>query len=360
MRRNTDAMCTAAGLIIKIKNKKLLVLFLSLQKYTLIFKTMMEENRNAFLEKEPAGNSEKGVSYMAGFFMLVAFGVGGTVIGGILAIPVAAAMSGQSITYITENLRQLMADPAFLREMQVMQTFSAVFGFLLPVLFTASRLSYKPVALTGFKSIITARRLMLTILIIAAGLALSGALGYFTYKLPFPVNWRIMFDRMENEYAQAASGLINLNSVPELLLSIVVLALVPAVCEEAFFRGGLQNYMYRGTGKLWVSVIVVSIIFSAVHFSVYGFLSRVALGIVLGLLYQYSGSLWLSILAHFINNAAAVLVMYVQKANGKSMQEILNDKDGSYLGFIAVPVIVYLFMQYKRSAHPSLKPADGI
>ncbi|HMR84739.1 MAG TPA: type II CAAX endopeptidase family protein [Niabella sp.] len=321
---------------------------------------MMEENKSAFEVKPPAGKSEKGVSYMAGFFMLVAFGVGGTILGGVIAVPVAAAMSGKSITFVTENLQQLMTDPAFLREMQVMQTFSALFGFLLPVLFTASRLSYRPVTLTGFKGIITTRQLVLTVLIIAAGLALSGALGYFTYKLPFPVNWRIMFDQMENDYAKAASALINLDSVPELLLSIVVLALVPAVCEEAFFRGGLQNYMYRGTGKLWMSIIVVSIIFSAVHFSVYGFLSRVALGIVLGLLYQYSGRLWLSILAHFINNTAAVLVIYVQKANGKSMQEILSDKDGSYLGLIAIPVIVFLFARYKRSVLPSLKPANGI
>ncbi|GAB3420859.1 CPBP family glutamic-type intramembrane protease [Niabella aquatica] len=322
---------------------------------------MMTNDPNSNLPGNQRSNlSEKGVSYLAGFFMLAAFGVGGTILGGIIAIPVAAAMSGQSVTFITENLQQLITDPAFLREMQVMQTFSALFGFLLPVLFTASRLSHQPVTLTGFRGIITARQLLLTVLIIAAGLALSGALGYFTYKLPFPVNWRIMFDRMESEYAKAAAALINLNSVPELLLSMVVLALVPAVCEEAFFRGGLQNYMYRGTGKLWMSVIVVSIIFSAVHFSVYGFLSRVALGIVLGLLYQYSGRLWLSILAHFINNAAAVLVMYIQKANGKSMQQILNDKEGSYLGFIAVPVIVLLLIRYKQSAQPPSIPANGI
>ena len=95
----------------------------------------MEENKSAFEVKPPAGKSEKGVSYMAGFFMLVAFGIGGTVIGGILGIPIAAAMSGRSIAFITENLQQLTTDPAFLREMQVIQTFSALFGFLLPVLF---------------------------------------------------------------------------------------------------------------------------------------------------------------------------------------------------------------------------------
>ncbi|MCH5690294.1 CPBP family intramembrane metalloprotease [Niabella sp. W65] len=122
----------------------------------------------------------------------------------------------------------------------------------------------------------------------------------------------------------------------------------------------MQNYLYRNTGRLWVSVIVVSVIFSAVHFSVYGFLSRAALGIVLGLIYQYSGRLWLSILAHFINNATAVLVMYVAKSNGKSMQAVLNDKEGSYLGFLAIPVIIFLFIQYRKNTRNSLIAADGI
>jgi membrane protease YdiL (CAAX protease family) len=324
------------------------------------FKRMIDENKSILLNDAPRGRGEKGVSYLAGFFMLIAFGVGGMLLGGLLGIPVAAAMSGKSVLFITENLSDLAGDKDYLREMQVIQTISAIFGFLIPTLFTASRLSWSPIKLTGFKGAIAGKDLILTIFIIAAGLALSGALGYFTYKLPFPVDWRIAFDRMERNYAETAAGIISLDSVPELFISIIVLALVPAICEEAFFRGGLQNYLYRNTGRLWVSVIVVSVIFSAVHFSVYGFLSRAALGIVLGLIYQYSGRLWLSILAHFINNATAVLVMYVAKSNGKSMQAVLNDKEGSYLGFLAIPVIIFLFIQYRKNTRNSLIAADGI
>lgn len=160
---------------------------------------------------------------------------------------------------------------------------------------------------------------------------------------------------MESDYAKMMVNMINLDNPAELAVSIFVLAFIPALCEEALFRGGFQNYMHRATGKLWRSVIVVSLIFSAIHFSAYGFLSRFVLGIVLGLLFAYSGKLWLPILAHFINNAAAVIVMYVQKSNGKSIAEILNDKDGSYFGFIALPVIIFLFMKFRQaSAKPGI------
>lgn len=303
--------------------------------------------------------SDKGMSYMAGFFMLIALGIGGMIIGGLLGMPIVAMMSGKSIFFVAENLQDMMGNPAYLREMQVIQSISSIAGFFLPTIFTAFRLSREPLNLTGFKGSISSKQWLLTILIIVAGLALSGALGYFTYKLPFPINWRISFDNLENNYAEAAAGLVNLDSVPELILSIIVLAVIPAICEETFFRGGLQNYLYRATGKWWMSIIVVSIIFSAVHFSIYGFLSRVMLGIILGLLYQYSGKLWLNIFAHFINNAAAVIMMYNEKAAGKTMQQILNDKDGSYLGFLAIPIIVLLFMQYRKVNTPKPITADG-
>lgn len=293
-----------------------------------------------------AALSDKGVSYSAGFFILIAMAIGGMMLGGIVALPIIILTSGQSLT----SAADFMNNPAFFREIQLMQTISAICGFLAPTIFTAWILSKRPLELTGFVGKITGRQLFLTLAIIACGLAISSALGYLSYQIPFPVELKKLFQKWESDYAKLAVNLINLDNPFELIISIFVLAFIPAVCEEAVFRGGLQNYMYRSNGRLWLSVIVVSLIFSAVHFSAYGFLSRFALGIVLGLLYQYSGKLWLPILAHFINNAAAVIIMYVQKSNGKSLAEIMSDKDGSYLGLLTIPLIVFLFMQFKKAS----------
>jgi membrane protease YdiL (CAAX protease family) len=42
----------------------------------------------------------------------------------------------------------------------------------------------------------------------------------------------------------------------------------------------------------------------------YGFFPRFALGVLLGYMYLWSGTLWLPILAHFINNAGAVILTW--------------------------------------------------
>lgn len=294
--------------------------------------------------------SDKGISYNGGFFMLIVLALGGMVLGGLLSVPVIMMMTGQTITSVAEIAR----NPAYFRELQMMQSVSAIFGFLVPTLVSASLMSRRPLLLTGFKGAINGKQVLLTILIIGCGIALSGSLAYASYQIPFPAEWKAWFFKLESNYMKMAVNIINVSSPLELFISLIVLALVPAVCEEALFRGGLQNYLYRGTRQVWFSIIAVSLIFSLVHFSAYGFLSRLALGIILGLLYQYSGRLWLPILAHFINNAAAVLMIWYQKSNGLSITEIMSDRDGSYAGLAVIPVVIYFFSLFKRESRSNI------
>ncbi|WP_157558146.1 CPBP family intramembrane glutamic endopeptidase [Niabella aurantiaca] len=298
---------------------------------------------------------KKDISYTAGFFMLIAFGVGGMFLVAAIGGVAWKLMTGQDLA----ELANAVGNPAYLKEMQLLQTVQALFGFLVPTIVTASFLSQKPFRLVGFSQKPPGRQVVLSIAIILCGLGVSAGLGYLSYQLPLPQTLKAIFDKWEKVYAAQAAGLVSFKSIPDLLLSIMVLALVPAVCEEAFFRGGLQNFMYRSNGKLWLSVGVVSLIFSLVHMSGYGFLSRFALGVILGLIYQLSGNLWLSIGAHFINNALAVVVMYTQVQAGKTITEAMNDKSGSYIGLIAVPVVAVLFVLMNKRIQQT-KPADGV
>lgn len=298
---------------------------------------------------------KKPVSYTAGFFMLIAFGIAGMIFGTFLGGICWSLTTGKSMA----DIATAMGNPAYLKEMQVLQTLTSVFGFLVPAIAVAAYLSRKPLKLIGFEQKPDARQLVLTLFIIVAGLGVSSSLGYLTYQLPLPQSIKTYFDQWENLYATQAAGLVSLKNPVDLFVSILVLALVPAICEETFFRGGLQNFMYRGNKRFWLSVIVVSLIFSAVHMSGYGFLSRFALGIILGLIYQLTGSIWLNILAHFINNALAVIMMYTEVQAGKSVADAMNDKSGSYWGLLAIPMVILLFTwMIKRNKQTGL--ADGI
>ncbi len=276
--------------------------------------------------------------------MLIAFAIGGMIFGGLIASWIVGLWIGVPFSLVGG----LMENPAYIRQIQFLQATTMVFGFLLPTLYTASRLSPDPASLTGFRGKITLRQVTLVLLIMICAWGLSSSLGYFTYQLPFPQSLKLRFDAWETDYGKMAAGLMNLSNPFEILMTVLVLALVPAICEEALFRGGFQNYLYRASGRMWMSVLVVSLVFSLVHFSAYGFLSRFVLGIILGLIYHYSGRLWLSILAHFLNNALAIALVYSQKMKGMRMEDIMQDRTGSYWGFILVPALIYLVFLLSR------------
>ena len=108
--------------------------------------------------------------------------------------------------------------------------------------------------------------------------------------------------------------------------------------------------MFRASGNMWASILITSLLFSAIHFSFFGFLSRVALSIVLGLLYAYSKSIWMSIIAHFLNNAMGVIQIYYLRMKGISIAASQDDKYPIWWSIVALIALVYFFKYFKRAA----------
>jgi len=297
----------------------------------------------------------KGISYLAGFFMLIAFAIAGLVVASFVVMPVWTLMTGKSVA----DMEKYSGDPAFTNAFQVVQVITAIFLFLVPALLTAFLINKKPLRLLGFVKKISAKELGLVLAIALCGIFAASVASYVNRIIPLPAAWQRLFDGWENNYIKEMSSLAGLNTPVEFALSIVIMGFVPALCEETMFRGGLQNFLTRQTKNPWVSIIIVSILFSAMHISYYGFLSRLFLGIVLGLIYYYSGNLWLSILAHFLNNALAVTALYVSNLQHRSIESGLNEAGGSiWLGLLALPVLLYLLWQLKNFYQQQPKPDE--
>ena len=91
---------------------------------------------------------------------------------------------------------------------------------------------------------------------------------------------------------------------------ITIIAGFAAVGEELFFRGVLQRLFIKLTKNPWIGIILSAMLFSGFHLQFYGFFPRLLLGVVLGVLYWYSGSLWIAIIAHFVYDALLVSLIY--------------------------------------------------
>ena len=109
--------------------------------------------------------------------------------------------------------------------------------------------------------------------------------------------------------------MLDVTSVSGLLFNLLVVAVVPAVCEEAFFRVGIQNLMHRWTGNIHAAIWITAALFSVVHFEAYSFMPRFLMGALLGYLFVYGGSFVVNASAHFVNNAV-VVALYWLSARG--------------------------------------------
>ena len=81
------------------------------------------------------------------------------------------------------------------------------------------------------------------------------------------------------------------------------------------FRGYLQKKISKRLSNIHISICITAVIFSAIHFHFQAFIARFILGLVLGYLFVWSKSIWLPILAHFINNFQALLVSFFMLNN---------------------------------------------
>lgn len=84
------------------------------------------------------------------------------------------------------------------------------------------------------------------------------------------------------------------------------LAIVPAFCEEFFFRGFVLSGLRSGIGKVG-SLAIVAIAFGVNHHSAHRLIGTAALGLLLGLLVLQHRSIWPAMLAHAMHNGITVL-----------------------------------------------------
>ncbi len=158
------------------------------------------------------------------------------------------------------------------------------------------------------------------------GVALAGVMAML---LVVPVNevlteWNDSWDlgavgRMLRSIQEQTEGvldtLMSADTVGGLVANLLVVALTAAVCEELFFRCGIQNLLQRWFRNRHAAVWVAAAVFSIAHGELFSFVPRFVLGVLLGYLYAYGRSPLPNMLAHFVNNAI-VVVLYWLVARG--------------------------------------------
>jgi uncharacterized protein len=235
------------------------------------------------------------------------------------------------------------ANPKTISVLKLLQGSSTLITFLLPAfLYAYFVYGSQPWDHLGFRKASKSGFYLLAVLLLLLSMPFDGWLGQVNRAIPLP-DWMI---HREKEADQEIIAFLKTGSTAGTLVNLFLIAILPAICEEACFRGALQPILIRICKSPWAGIVLTAIFFSAFHMQFQGFLTRMFLGILLGAVYWYSGSLWVSILAHFfLNGIQVVAVSYYPKFITEDPTVPLS---GAMVSMVLVAVILVIFHRYSR------------
>ena len=133
------------------------------------------------------------------------------------------------------------------------------------------------------------------------------------------------------------------------IITLIGLALIPAIGEELMFRGYLMN-VFSQKSNYHNGIAVSALIFALVHFNLTNFFYYFVLGVVMGYIYFWGRNLIFPIIIHFINNSMVVFGYMYAISN----EDISEDATNSYfiMPYITLGLSLFIFyLNFKRNKH---------
>lgn len=229
--------------------------------------------------------------------------------------------------------------------LKFLQAFSSIGLFIVPP-FLFAYLTSKSLNFAA----ISRQQFLLTIAIMCFAYPLINALALWNESLHLPSFLSGIEEWMRSKESQAMQitvAFLKVDNWSGLLLNILIIGVIPALGEELLFRGVIQKELYSINGKIHISIWTTAFLFSAIHLQFLGFIPRFLIGGLLGYLFYWSGSIWLPILAHFVNNAGAVILSYfINQQNISKDVEHLGAEDGqlSVLVIALLGLLMFLYL----------------
>lgn len=235
-------------------------------------------------------------------------------------------------------------NPNVILGLKIAQTVSAIGTFILPA-FAFSKLVSNDAA--GFLKINAKPKIQALILVpflMIAALPLINWMAEWNSRMIFPeflFGLEQWMKNAEEEAKQLTEAFLKMEGIADLFINLFVVGFLAAFAEELMFRGVIQRLLADWVKNKHLAIWTTAIIFSAFHFQFYGFIPRMLLGALLGYLFMWSGSLWLPVFAHFMNNGMAVVVQYLI-VKGNVSPDIEKIGENNEMAFVLPSVLIVI------------------
>jgi membrane protease YdiL (CAAX protease family) len=241
-------------------------------------------------------------------------------------------------------------NPQIVSAMKLLQMLTTGLGmFLVPSIIAAILFSPKPATYLGMVNRVPFPVWGYTILIMFASVPLINLMIAYNEQMHLPgflssiEEW---MKKSEENAKRITEVFLKIDSPGDLFYNLLIIALLPALGEEFLFRGVLQKMFQEMTRNIHLTVFITAALFSAIHMQFYGFLPRMFLGVLFGYLLVWTGSIWVPVLAHFINNSAAVVFAYFASRDELPFNQDTIGAEQGDLGIALISGILIVLIGY--------------
>jgi membrane protease YdiL (CAAX protease family) len=168
---------------------------------------------------------------------------------------------------------------------------------------------YKPNEIGGYNRKPQAIKLIGTTLLALGMIPLVAISTTFFKHLPLGDLARV-FAVLDTKRQAIFEAMLDMETFIELLVCLFILALMPALFEEYVFRGLITNMAAQSFSRRRTAILFQAFVFATIHFSPFEFFGIFAMGLLFGIIYVATGSLWYSTWAHFLFNGSTVAIHY--------------------------------------------------
>ena len=216
----------------------------------------------------------------------------------------------------------------------VLPQFFIMLGIPILMLLATQKINHEPVSWKEITQVVHWQRMSFKNVI------LCFALGICLYFLNIFIA-SIFATLLQSFGYQYSSNEIVFTGYSGLLITIILTAVLPAICEEFLHRGVLLNGLIKQFG-VRRAILLTSILFGLMHMNVGQFFYASILGWFMAVAALASGSLWGSIIVHFTNNALATYFSYAKELHlpGTNLVSFLFGNGVVLLLTVLVAVIV--------------------
>lgn len=185
-------------------------------------------------------------------------------------------------------------------------------------------------------------------LLIFAGLAINMAAAYLNGWFCDLIGYTMPIDSLTQQY-----------DGPTAVIMYMTIGLAPAFAEEFLFRGVVYGNL-RPFGRTQ-AILVSALTFALMHQNIGQLFYTFVCGVVLALMYEWTGSIWCGVLFHLFNNELSVLIEVLCYGRlGATIQPYLYLWDGLILLLGAVSIVILILYKHREASRIKQRQESGI